>query len=287
MEGRALGKGLSALIPDKVSLGDDAAGLKGQVAYIKTASVRDNAFQPRVNYDESKLAELISSIKEKGVLQPILVREVSGGYEVVAGERRLKAARALNFDEIPAIVKQVSDQEALVIALVENIQREELNPIEEAQAFKRLIEEFKYTQDTVAQSVGKDRSTISNTMRLLNLPGTIQDALISGAISMGHARTLLSVEDAHEQKKLFDKAVQKGLSVRELENLTKGFSATSQRRAKLKPKQKNHELVYLEEDLQQVLGTKVRIQAQKKRGKIIIEYYSLADLDRVLQIIKR
>lgn len=286
MEGRALGKGLSALIPDKVSLEGDG-GFKGQVAYIKTASVRDNAFQPRVNYDESKLAELIASIKEKGVLQPILVREVSGGYEVVAGERRLKAARALALDEVPAIVKQVSDQEALVIALVENIQREELNSIEEAHAFKRLIEEFKYTQDTVAQSVGKDRSTISNTMRLLNLPDEIQDALISNKISMGHARTLLSVDDAHEQRKLFDKAVQKGLSVRELENLTKGFSSTSQQRAKLKAKEKNHEIVYLEEDLQQVLGTKVRIQAQKKRGKIIIEYYSPADLDRVLQIIKR
>ena len=159
MENRALGKGLSALIPDKVS----KAG--GEVTFLKTELIQDNPFQPRTHYDENKLAELKASIKEKGILVPILVRLKDGKHEVVAGERRLKAARSLNVPEIPAIIREVSDQEALVLALVENIQREELNPIEEAEAYKKLIEEFHYTQDMVAESVGKDRSTITNLLR--------------------------------------------------------------------------------------------------------------------------
>ena len=279
MENRALGKGLSALIPDKIS----KAG--GEVTFLKTDLVQDNPFQPRTHYDENKLTELKASIKEKGILVPILVRLKDGKYQVVAGERRLKAARSLSVQEIPAIVREVSDQEALVLALIENIQREELNPIEEAEAYKKLIEEFRYTQDMVAESVGKDRSTITNLLRLLKLPAEIRQSVYDGGLSVGHARALLGVEASGEQKRLFDLVIRKGLSVRELEELVRSGAKDGARRTKPQ-KTRDHELAALEEQLQNALGTKVSIQAGGKKGKIVIEYYSLDDLDRIIARIK-
>lgn len=276
MENRALGKGLSALIPEK------ANKVSTETASLKTELIQDNPFQPRTHYDESKLAELKSSIKEKGILVPILVRLKDGEYQVVAGERRLKAARSLNLPEVPAVVREVSDQEALVLALVENIQREELNPIEEAAAYKKLIEEFRYTQDMVAESVGKDRSTITNLLRLLKLPAEIQQSVYDGILSVGHARALLSVELGSEQRRLFELVIKKGLSVRELEALVR-----PQKIVKVKtPEQKNYDVVALQEQLQNALGTKVSIVSRKKKGKIVIEYYSLDDLDRIISKIK-
>ncbi len=279
MENRALGKGLSALIPDKTTK------TSGEVTFLKTDLVQDNPFQPRTHYDEGKLTELKASIKEKGILVPILVRLKDGKYQVVAGERRLKAARSLNVAEIPAIVREVSDQEALVLALIENIQREELNPIEEAEAYQKLIEEFRYTQDMVAESVGKDRSTITNLLRLLKLPAEIQQSVYDGQLSVGHARALLGVELFNEQKKLFDLAIKKGLSVREIEDLVRSGVKGGLQRAKA-PKARDHEVAALEEQLQNVLGTKVSIHSRKKKGKIVIEYYSLDDLDRIISKIK-
>ncbi len=281
MEARALGKGLSALIPEKADI------VKGEAtAYLKTSLISNNRFQPRVNYDDEKLEELKSSIREKGVLQPILVREQGDQYEVVAGERRLRAAKALEMEEIPVIIKDVSDQEALVIALVENIQREELNAIEEGEAYKKLIEEYQYTQESVAKSVGKDRSTISNILRLLKLPNDIQSSLQSGKISMGHARALLGVETEAAQRQIFDLIIKKSLSVREAEHLVKIGINDKSRREK-KDIKKNHEIILLEDDLQKILGSKVNVVSRKKRGKIVIEYYSLDDLDRIIAIIKR
>ena len=283
MENRALGKGLSALIPEKVGIEKSES-----VKFVKTLEIKENNFQPRTNFDSEKLSDLITSIKEKGVLQPILVRKKESGYEVIAGERRLRAARALAMDEVPVIVKSVNDQEALVLALVENIQREELNAIEEAHAFKRLIDDFNFTQDIVAQSVGKDRSTISNFLRLLRLPGEIQKSISSETISMGHARALLSVENSREQKRLFDRTIKKGLSVRELENLIKpGISRSGKRKKIIASQQKDTYLAAIEEELQKILGTKVRIQAQQKRGKVVIEYYSPTDLERIVETIKK
>ncbi len=281
MEGKALGKGLSALIPERK---EEAKG--ESVAYLETKVIRENSLQPRTNYDDEKLNELKASIKEKGVLQPILVRKKDGQYEVVAGERRLKAAQALNLEKIPVIIKNVSDQEAFVIALVENIQREELNPIEEAEAYRKLIEEFGYTQEAVAQSVGKDRSTISNLLRVLKLPVEIRRSVYNGAISVGHARTLLSVEIPTERDRLFVLTIKKGLSVRELENLVQSKAKGGARRVSAQAA-KDHEVIALEENLQRILGTKVRVMPQKKRGKIVIEYYSLDDLDRILSLIKK
>lgn len=281
MSGKALGKGLSALIPkiDEQSKGK-------AVLYFKTSSILDNSLQPRTNYNDEKLKDLMASIKEKGVLQPILVREKDGKYEVIAGERRLRAARALNLEEIPAIVKDVTDQEAFIIALIENIQREELNPIEEAEAYRKLIEEFEYTQEEVAQSVGKDRSTVSNLLRVLKLPTEIRKSVYNGELSVGHARALLSVEIPTEQKRIFALILKKGLSVREVENLVQSKTKGGTRRASPQAG-KDHEIIALEEDLQKTLGTKVRVIPQKKRGKVVIEYYSLDDLDRIIRLIKK
>ncbi len=281
MSGKALGKGLSALIPkiDEQNKGE-------AVLYIKTSSIRDNSLQPRSNYNDEKLKDLMASIKEKGILQPILVREKDGQHEVIAGERRLRAARALDLEKIPAIVKDVTDQEAFIIALIENIQREELNPIEEAEAYRKLIEEFKYTQEEVARSVGKDRSTVSNLLRVLRLPTEIRKSVYDGEISIGHARALLSVEIPAEQKKIFALIVKKGLSVREVENIVQSKTKGGTRRVKSESV-KDHEIIALEEDLQKTLGTKVRVIPQKKRGKVVIEYYSLDDLDRIIRLIKK
>lgn len=292
MDNRALGKGLSALIPEKSDTPSEGSrpGEDRSVVYVDTNLIKDNSLQPRIDYNEEKLLELKNSIREQGMLQPILVRSKDSGFEVIAGERRLRAARALKLEKIPIIIKEVTDKEALEIALVENIQREELNPIEEAKAFRKLIDDFQYTQEEVAQAVGKDRSTITNLLRVLNLPENIQQGVFEGQISMGHARTLLGVDDPAERNKLFEMIVQEQLSVRELENIVKAVATPKQpagTRREKKEKQKNHEIIRLEEELQKSLGTKVRVDASKKRGKIVIEYYSLDDLERLIQLIKK
>ena len=280
MNNRALGKGLSALIPEKVETE------KSETArFVKTQLVKDSALQPRMDYNDEKLAELVNSIKEKGVLQPILVREKDDGYEVIAGERRLRAARKLSLDEIPVIIKSVTDQEALVLGLIENIQREDLNPIEAALAFQRLADDFQLSHEQIAQSIGKDRTTVTNFLRLLRLPDYIQQSVVEGKLSYGQARTMVSVENPEELKQIFAYTLDKGLSVRELETLVRtGFKNFKIRKAR--PAAPNPDLAYLEEDLQKTLGTKVRILSKKKRGKIVIEFYSPEDLDRIVSIIK-
>lgn len=277
---KVLGKGLSALIPEK-----DEATSEANVKYVKTETVSDNTQQPRTNYDEDKLLELKASIKEKGVLQPILVRERDSGYEVVAGERRLRAARDLGLEEIPVLVKNVSDQEALVIALVENIQREELNPIEEAEAYQKLINDFQYTHDTIAKSVGKERSTVTNFLRLLNLSKDIQKEVYDKKLSVGHARALLGVESDSRRKELCSLAIKKGLSVRALEQVIKTDGKPS-KAAKSKSKRPD-DIVALEGVLKEFFGTKVSVSGTKSKGKISIDYYSFGDLERILKLIRK
>jgi len=284
MENKALGKGLSALIPKREMSSLEISGGEG-VLYLKTSIIKDNRLQPRQRYDESKLAELVASIKEKGLLQPILVRKAGSGYEVIAGERRLRAARKLNFDQVPVIVKNVTDREALVLALVENIQREELNPIEEAQGFKRLVDEFQFTQETVAGSIGKDRSTVTNLLRLLRLPLEIQEQVAASAISVGHARALLSIEDPKVQKALAQKIVAKNLSVRQTEGLVKSHVAPANK--KKAGKSKDRDIQILEEEISRILGTRVMVEDRKNKGKVVIEYYSLDDLDRILGVLRK
>ncbi len=289
MENKVLGKGLSALIPQRAEMSrlEINSDNQGSVAQIKTALIKDNRLQPRQNYDETKLADLKASIKEKGVLQPILVRKSGDGYEVVAGERRLRAARALNLEQVPVIIKNVTDREALVLALVENIQREELNAIEEALGFKRLMEEFQFTQEAVAESIGKDRSTITNLLRLLKLPKVIQDYVAGDKLSVGHARALLGVDDANAQRKLADEIIKKSLSVRQVESLVKKSQEAGGGASPSAKKLKNRDIEILEEDLRRILGTKVLVEDKKGKGKLVIEYYTLNDLDRILGIIRR
>ncbi len=293
MEKKVLGKGLSALITKTNEASQreisslDINSSNENVATVKTISILENRFQPRQTYAEDKLAELKASIKEKGVLQPILVRQHGNGYEVVAGERRLRAAKALGLEEVPVIVKNVSDQEALVLALVENIQREELNAIEEAQGYKRLMDEFHFNINTIAEAVGKDSSTVQNLVRLLRLPPPIQQQVVDAKISMGHARALISIESAEIQKRIAEAIIEKGLSVRQVEEMSKK-ALQAQRVAQGKNvRPKDRDIQILEEELQRILGTKVSIKDRKGKGKLLIEYYTLDDLDRILGVLRK
>lgn len=280
MQKRVLGKGLSALIPER-------PGEKGErVSYVSIERIRQSPFQPRENFNQKRLDELVSSIQEKGVLQPILVRSREGDYEIIAGERRLRAARALGMNEIPVIVRDVDDVDVLELSLIENIQREELNPIEEAKAFQRLIDEFGFSQEEVAKAVGKERATISNTIRLLALPKRVKEMVSQGELTMGHARALLALAGEHTILKLANSILRRGFSVREVENIVaKKKSPVS--KAAGAAKMRDHKVMFFEEELQRALGTKVKIQHGRKRGKIQIEYYSLEDLERIYNFIKK
>lgn len=285
MENKALGKGLSALISKNNFQSGNEDGKN--VSTIDIKLIKNNSLQPRLVYDKDKLDELKASIKEKGVLQPILIRASGDHYEVVAGERRLRASRELGLTQVPVIIKNVTDREALVIALVENIQREELNGIEEAKAYKRLIEEFEFTQDTVAQSLGKDRSTISNLLRLLKLPTIIQDHVSANKISVGHARALLTLENSDEQIKISKEIIAKSLSVRQVEAAVQKHVALKQGKPTTKAKPRNRDIQILEEELSRSLGTKVMVEDKNNKGKVVIEYYSLDDFDRILEVLRR
>ncbi|MCQ9207877.1 MAG: ParB/RepB/Spo0J family partition protein [Omnitrophica bacterium] len=277
MQKKVLGRGLSALMPEKST----ESGAK--LVTLKISEISASRFQPRKKTNPEKMEELIASIKEKGVIQPVLVRPKDGGYELIAGERRLSAAKKLGFRQLPVIIKDVEDAEALQLALIENIQREELNPLEEAQAYQQLISEFGYSQEKIARVVGKNASSVSNTLRLLKLPVTIQDALRQGLISMGHARTILAIKGLVEQERIFKRTVAKRLSVRELENIiTRRLGGFKRKKAV----SRDPHLVALEEQIQRILGTKVRIITRRKRGKIVIEYYSNSDLERILKLLK-
>jgi ParB family chromosome partitioning protein len=285
----ALGKGLSALIPEKAqALSKETSVAAGQELDLQL--IKDNRFQPRQNYDEARLDELVGSIKEKGFLQPIVVRKIDDGYEVIAGERRLKAARKLGLAKVPVIVKEATDKEALELALVENIQREDLNPIEKATSYQRFIEEFSYTQEDVAKAIGKDRATVANLLRLLKLPEEIRKAITDGKISEGHARALVSIEDPNAQMVVFLEAVHKGLSVREVEDRVKkvSFDGSGKSGRKKMAAQKDPEMVSLEEELRQAFGTKVTIENKRgNKGRLLIEYYSLEDFDRILAVVRK
>jgi len=279
MTNKALGRGLSALIPEK----DTSLDNKESVLQIPISQVRTNKYQPRTDFNQDRLNDLINSIREKGVVQPILVRRAEDGYELIAGERRLRAVKNLGIDKIPAIVKNVADVDMLEISLIENIQREELNPIEEANAFQKLITDFNFTQEKIAKALGKDRTTIANTIRLLGLPKKIQDYISKNAITAGHAKAILALPTESAQLRAADIIIKKGLSVREAEQLT----ARKDRGAKFDAARKDQNITDIENHLQQILGTRVKIFHGKKRGRIQIEYYSNEDLNRVLAIISK
>lgn len=282
MERRALGKGLGALIPEKTV---DTAVRKEEIVYVQSGQIKPNPFQPREDFDQQSIDELAQSIKEKGVIQPLLVRRRGDNYELIAGERRFRAANSLALKEIPVIVREVSDQDSLELALIENIQREGLNPIEEAHAYQHLMDKFKVSQEKISEVLGKARVTITNTLRLLKLPHEIQQEMKKGRISFGHGRALLEIEDENQQRRLAQDTISKGLSVRELENLIKSKRPRLIKRS-IGSGQREPIVAILEEQLQHALATKVRISKRKKRGHINIEFYSEEDLQRIVNVIK-
>ena len=276
-----LGKGLGALIPE-MELEESKTLL-----YCGIEEIRPNRSQPRKHFDESKLQELADSIKEKGILEPLIVRKAADGYELVVGERRWRAAQKAGLREVPVLVKELEDREVLEVSLIENLQRDDLNPLEEAEGFKHLLEEFEISQEDLGTRLGKDRTTIANTLRLLKLPSEVKDQLLQNRISSGHARAILSLETKEKQKELCNLIIQKGLSVREAEALAKRWA---KRPGKVEAQEREKgdlqsQLNALGDSLRQHLGTKVKINPKGKRGKIEIEYYSFEDLERIVETI--
>jgi ParB family chromosome partitioning protein len=278
----ALGKGLGALIPDL----DIEEKKPSDYFYCDIALIRPNRFQPRLQFPETEMHALSSSIKEQGILQPLLVRKDDAGYELIAGERRLRAAKMAGITQVPVIIKDISDSQLLEISIVENIQRENLNPIEEAEAYHRLITEFNLTQDEAAHRVGKSRSAVANFLRLRQLPTQIKDSLTDGTLSMGHARALLGIEAQSHQITAWRAVVSKGLSVRQTEDLIRRLKSEKKR---TRVNKKTSEDIYLSElaaDLSRHFGTKVVIRKMGQRGRVEIEYYSNDDLNRLIEHFK-
>lgn len=292
---KGLGKGLDSLIPDnraiKTEAGQDQRddskieGEKQGEQLIKINMIEPNREQPRRNFEEDALLELADSIKQFGILQPLLVRKKNGYYEIIAGERRWRAAKLAGIKEIPVIVKEYSEQEIVEIALIENIQRENLNPIEEAMAYKRLLTEFNLKQDEVAERVSKSRTAVTNSMRLLKLNEKVQQMVVDDMISTGHARALLAIEDKDQQYTLANRIFDEKLSVRETEKLIKDLKTPKKPKIK---KEAENRFIYddLEEKMEQVLGTKVKIASKGHgKGKIEIEYYSDNELEQMFEMI--
>ena len=277
----ALGKGLAALIPEagyEEPMGFHSCGIE---------EIVPNRSQPRKRFDEAKLEELAASIKEKGILEPLVVRRIDEGYELIIGERRWRAAQKAGLKEVPILVKEVNDREVLELSLIENLQRENLNPIEEAEGFKRLIDEFGLNQEELAVRVGKDRTTIANALRLLRLSPEVIEQLVRDRITAGHARAILSLETREKQKDLCTLILKRGLSVREAEAFAKRWSKRSKKgllseRSKL---ELTSQVKALQDSLKRRLATQVRIISRGKKGKIEIEYYSPEDLERIVESI--
>ena len=285
MSRKALGKGLEALIGEEPQepIKVDQQPRQGLIK-LKVDKIKSNPYQPRTKVDEEKLSELSASIKEKGIIQPVVVRQVGEEFELVAGERRLLAAKRLGWEEIPAVmVGKLSKEDMLELSLIENLQREDLNPLDTAKGYKRLLEECQLTQAEVAQKIGKDRSSVANTMRILGLPEEVQKLIGEGRLSEGHARAILSISGEKEQIAMSRRVVKEGLSVRKTEDLTQPGRRTLviRKRAKLSP-----EFLEIEEKLKQHFGTSVKVLGKGKGGRIEIEFYSEEDLSRILELLQ-
>lgn len=278
MEKKALGRGLDALLPAGQALAPHSAA---DVQQIRVDAIVPNRYQPRQIFHPAELAELVASIKESGLLQPILVRRKGDGiYELIAGERRWRATKEAGRDTIQAVIRNCSDQEAILFALVENLQRENLNPMETARAYSRMINEFELTHDSIAHKVGCDRSSVANSVRLLNLHPEVQTLVESGTLTAGHAKVLLGLETPEIQCKLAKAAATQGLSVRETERLVTASGATK-KRTKTVPV--TSQWTDVESRLQKRLGTRVTIDAGKKGGKVVIHYFSAPELDGIIE----
>lgn len=303
---RGLGKGLDALFGDaEVSLqtrnknkDDNSEGkpdipadknkseskIHGGIEYIDINDIKPNSNQPRKTFDEDKLAELAASIEEHGLIQPVVLRKAEKGYEIVAGERRWRAARKIGVKEIPCIVKELSDEENMLLAIIENMQREDLNPIEEAEGIRQMIDTYGLTQEEVSKSVGKSRPYIANSLRLLRLPEKVKNYVGDGSLSTGHAKAIAAVADEKKQVELAETAIRNGLSVRQLEKLAQQDKNST--RPKSRVKNKSADVKRVEEDLKNALGTRVTLNQKGKKGKIEIEYYSNDELERLIELLK-
>lgn len=280
---RGLGRGLSALIPDNIEadlLNTEES--KEQVVELDINLIVPNKNQPRKEFEKVSLEELKNSIQQYGIIQPIVVRKVEDKYEIIAGERRWRAAREASFDKIPCIIKEVDEKEAIKLAIIENIQREDLNPIEEANAFKSLMNTYNLKQEEVAEAVGKSRSYVANSLRLLNLDEEIQDYISEGKISTGHAKALLGVRNKKDRLSIAKTIIDKKLNVRETEKLV---SKSKRKKTGKSTVEKDPFIKEIEERLMTTLGTKVTLISSKKGGKIEIEFYNEEDLQRILEVI--
>ncbi|NIO03633.1 MAG: ParB/RepB/Spo0J family partition protein [Proteobacteria bacterium] len=274
----ALGKGLGALIPD-------AGREKGELFLCGIEEIVPNQKQPRRRFDEEKIEELAKSIREKGILEPLLVRKSGEGYELIVGERRWRAAQRAGLREVPVLLKNVSNREALELTLVENLQREDLSALEEAEGYRQLIDEFRFTQEELAKRIGKDRSSVTNTLRLLRLPNEVKEKLADLSLSSGHGRALLTLPTEADQNEVCRLVLQKGLSVRETEKLVKQWG--KRKPVPLKREESDeYEWKRLQDDLRRFLSTRVQISRKGKGGKILIEFYSLVELQRLVDLIK-
>jgi ParB family chromosome partitioning protein len=276
---KALGKGLSALIPDA----DKLESVEGQFFQCPIEEIEPNPYQPRQEFAASELEEMVNSVREKGIITPLLVTQTKKGYQLIAGERRWRAAQKAGLERVPVVVREASPTESLELALVENIHRKDLNPIEEALAYRRLIEETGATQDALAKRLGKDRSSIANLLRLLKLPVSIQKDVINGQLSMGHARVVAGLKTRQEQKALRDMILKKDLSVRQAEAFArrrKTFTRLTTKRTEL-----DYYMQSLSDNLKRSLGTKVDIKKRGRQGRIVIYFYSDEELDRLLELL--
>ncbi|MES0447014.1 MAG: ParB/RepB/Spo0J family partition protein [Desulfobacterales bacterium] len=279
----ALGRGLDALIPGIDTVEDRSK----EYFQCDIELIRPNRFQPRLRFSDDELEELSRSIKEHGIIQPLLVREDDNGYELATGERRLRAAKIAGLSHVPVVVKNITDSDLLEMSIVENIQREDLNPMEEAEAYNMLITEFDLTQDQVAVRVGKSRSAVANFLRLRQLPEQIKISIIDGALSMGHARALLGAKTSAQQNAVWRSVISKGLSVRETENLIKRLKSEEIKPKESSPSSEQRYLLSLAEDLSRHFGTQVQIKRRGQTGTVEIKFYSNDDLDRLLSLLKQ
>lgn len=280
---RGLGKGIGALIPD---LDTDIIEQRDSILHLPIELIKANPFQPRKNFPEEKMVELADSIREKGILQPLLVKRDQDGYELIAGERRLRAAYKAGISIVPVIVKKVDEQTRQEIALIENIQREDLNVLEEAEAYQSLIDRFHYTQEEISKRVGKSRTTITNTLRLLKLSEHIRRDLLENKISMGHARAYLGLESTTLQNEVHRKVIKHGMSVRQTEKSIKLLKNNKSNREKDKNSPDNVQIDYIIDDLRRRFSTRVDINRKGNRGKIIIEFYSNEDFERIYDLLR-
>ena len=290
VKNNVLGRGISALISEQAPINEPEDDEKAadrdpanSVTYIDINDIKPNRNQPRKNFNEDSIAELADSIKTHGIIQPLIVRKTESGYELVAGERRWRASRKAELSKVPCLIREFSDEENALIAIIENMQREDLDPIEEAEGLNEMIKKYGLTQEEVSKSVSKSRPYITNSLRLLKLPKDIREKISSGELSAGHARAILSVKDKEKQEQLSEKIVKDGLSVREAEKLAKNSGTAKKPRRKSK---KDPDIVAVEDTLKQIYGTKVNITTNGRKGAVELSYYGREDLNRLIELLE-